>query len=170
MNIRKFLNRVKGKEKLEAFREAARYCETALPPQPAPGKEPPAQGRFTTDVTFEKTRCAVPYRLSTSEWERSISSWDEVEEALEEMQEGEVEFVILTVGEAPHGIRFIQTCPLPDREDVTVELSLEEEGKSRSRLVEKDCSMEECIAIFRAFFHTADVPDREEYKPMSFYQ
>ena len=55
-----------------------------------------------------------------------------------------MEFVILTVGGAPHGIRFIQTCPLPDREDVTVELSLEE-GKSRSRLVEKDCSMEECI-------------------------
>lgn len=55
MNIRKFLNRVKGKEKLEAFREAARYCETALPPQPAPEKEPLAQGRLTTDVTFEKT-------------------------------------------------------------------------------------------------------------------
>ena len=165
MNIRKFLNRVKGKEN----REAARYCEAALPPQLASEKEPSTQGRLTTDVTFEKTRCAVPYRLSTSEWERSISSWDEVEEALEKMQEGEVEFVILTVGEAPHGIRFIQTCPLPDREDVTVELSLEE-GKSRSRLVEKDCSMEECIAIFRTFFHTTGVPDREEYKPMSFYQ
>ena len=50
-----------------------------------------------------------------------------------------------------------------------MELSLEE-GKSRSRLVEKDCSMEECIAIFRTFFHTTGVPDREEYKPMSFYQ
>ena len=86
------------------------------------------------------------------------------------MLDGELEFVILTTGDASHGIRFIQTCPLPDQDMVTVELSLEEPGNSRARLVEKDCGQEEVFAIFRAFYQTGDVPNRERYQPVRFFQ
>jgi len=53
---------------------------------------------------------------------------------------------------------------------VTVELSLEEPGNSRARLVEKDYDPEEVFAIFQTFYRTGNVPDREEYQPMEFYK
>lgn len=173
MNIRRFLDRMKGKGKLDAYQEAARYQQQAAAqagPAPAAGRPAQQQPRLTTDVTFEKTVCDVPFRLTTSEGEWTVSQWEEIGEVLEQMLDGDVEFVILTAGDAGHGIRFVQTCPLPDRDMVTVELSLEEEGNPRARLVEKDCDQEEVFDIFRAFYRTGDVPDREHYRPVEFYR
>lgn len=172
MNIGKFLNKITGKDKLDAYRQAAQYQQSAAAQgvPPAPGGPAQKDPRLTTDVTFEKTTCDVPFRLATSEWERTVSGWEEIEEALDQMLDGELEFVILTTGDASHGIRFIQTCPLPDQDMVTVELSLEEPGNSRARLVEKDYDQEEVFAIFQTFYRTGNVPDREEYQPMEFYK
>ena len=171
MNIRRFLDRMKGKGKLDAYQEAARYQQAAAQAESAPARRPAQQQpRLTADVTFEKTVCDVPFRLTTSEGEWTVSQWEEIGEALEQMLDGDVEFVILTAGDAGHGIRFVQTCPLPDQEMVTVELSLEEEGNPRARLVEKDCDQEEVFDIFRAFYRTGDVPDREHYRPVEFYR
>lgn len=166
MNIGKFLNKMTGKDKLDAYRQATRYQQqaaAAAPPQPE-------SRPTTTQVTFTRTKCDVPFRLATSEGERTVSGWEEIGEALEQMLEEVVEFVILTAGDASHGIRFIQTCPLPDQDMVTVELSLEEPGNPRTRLVEKDCGQEEVFAIFRAFYQTGDVPNRERYQPVRFFQ
>lgn len=172
MNIGKFLNKMTGRDKLDAYQQAAQYQQSAAAQgvPPAPGGPAQKDSRLTTDVTFEKTTCEVPFRLATSEWERTVSGWEEIEEALDQMLDGELEFVILTTGDASHGIRFIQTCPLPDQDMVTVELSLEEPGNSRARLVEKDCGQEEVFAIFRAFYQTGDVPNRERYQPVRFFQ
>lgn len=172
MNIGKFLNKMTGRDKLDAYQQAAQYQQSAAAQgvPPAPGGPARKDPRLTTDVTFEKTTCDVPFRLATSEWERTVSGWEEIEEALDQMLDGELEFVILTTGDASHGIRFIQTCPLPDQDMVTVELSLEEPGNSRARLVEKDYDQEEVFAIFQTFYRTGNVPDREEYQPMEFYK
>lgn len=172
MNIGKFLNKMTGRDKLDAYQQAAQYQQSAAAQgvPPAPGGPARKDPRLTTDVTFEKTTCDVPFRLATSEWERTVSGWEEIEEALDQMLDGELEFVILTTGDASHGIRFIQTCPLPDQDMVTVELSLEEPGNSRARLVEKDYDQEEVFAIFQTFYRTGNVPDREEYRAMEFYK
>lgn len=172
MNIGKFLNKMTGRDKLDAYQQAAQYQQSAAVQgvPPAPGGPARKDPRLTTDVTFEKTTCDVPFRLATSEWERTVSGWEEIEEALDQMLDGELEFVILTTGDASHGIRFIQTCPLPDQDMVTVELSLEEPGNSRARLVEKDYDQEEVFAIFQTFYRTGNVPDREEYRAMEFYK
>ena len=172
MNIGKFLNKMTGRDKLDAYQQAAQYQQSAAAQgvPPAPGGPARKDPRLTTDVTFEKTTCDVPFRLATSEWERTVSGWEEIEEALDQMLDGELEFVILTTGDASHGIRFIQTCPLPDQDMVTVELSLEEPGNSRARLVEKDYDQEEVFAIFQTFYRTGNVPDREEYRAMVFYK
>lgn len=160
MNIGKFFGKKKEQDKLDAFQMAASYQPAQPPRQPS--------RPTTTNVTFEKTTCDTAHRLSTSEGERTVTRWAEVEEALERMLTGEVEFVTLIAGEAPHGIRFVQSCPLPDSDDFTVELNLEEKGSPRSRLVEKDCTGEECIAIFREFYDAGSVPEREKYKPVEF--
>jgi len=166
MNIGKFLNKMTGRDKLDAYQQATRYQQqaaAAAPPQPE-------SRPTTTQVTFTQTKCDVPFRLATSEGEWTVTQWEEIGEALEQMLEEVVEFVILTAGDASHGIRFIQSCPLPDKDMVTVELSLEEPGNSRARLVEKDYDPEEVFAIFQTFYRTGNVPDREEYQPMEFYK
>lgn len=161
MNLKKFFGRKKEQDQLEAFRTAAGY----RPP------DPPSQPRraVTADVTFRKTVCDVPHRLTTSEWEGAVDHWEEVEDALERMLDGELEFVILIAGDAPQGIRFVQTCLLPDKVGATVELSMEEPGSPRTRLVEKDCGEDEVFDIFRAFYRTGGVPDRERYRPVEFF-
>ena len=135
MNIGKFLNKITGKDKLDAYRQATRYQQqaaAAAPPQPE-------SRPTTTQVTFTRTKCDVPFRLATSEGEWTVTQWEEIGEA-------------------------------PDKDMVTVELGLEEPGNPRTRLVEKDCGQEEVFAIFRAFYQTGDVPNRERYQPVRFFQ
>ena len=173
MNIRKFLGNSREKAGLNAFQQAAQYSrkETPSPAPKAPAPSNSGGRELTTNVTFQKTSCAVPHLLTTSEWERSVESWEEIKAALEQMLAEEVEFVVLTVGDASQGIRFIQSCLLPDEPDrVTVELNLEEPGNPRARLVERTVSAEECFSIFEEYFRTGGVPHREQYKPVEFFK
>lgn len=162
MNIGKFFGREKDQAKLDAFRMAAGY----QPPRERPAAPPPPKG---SSVTFEKTRCDDPRRLTTSEGEGPVTGWEEVADALDRLLDGELEFVILTAGEAPQGIRFVQCCPAPEEPGrVLVELNLEEPGSPRSRLVERDCDETQCFDAFRKFFQTGGVPEREKYRPVEF--
>lgn len=129
-------------------------------------KEPVADERkLTTDVTFEKTVCKVPWNLRTQEIDRQIEKWWEVEGCLLDMFEEEDEFVTLTAGEIQHQIRFVQSCTCA--EGIVVELGLEDE--TGTRLVQKICSAEECMDIFLEFFETTAVHDLDSYHPTEFY-
>ena len=163
MNIKKLFGKKKDEEKLKAFQQAAGYSGSAT-------TQPAAERQLTSDVTFAPTKCEVSYLLSTDQGERGISSFGEVENALLDMMAGEAEFVILTVGNACHGIRFIQSCPLNDEDGFTVELALEQEG-GRTRLVEKSFyTQKECLEVFREFYNTSSVQDKESYTPVEFYK
>lgn len=122
--------------------------------------------KTTTKVTFQNTPCDTPRRLDTnSGTDHPISSWEEVAEALRGMFSDPEEFVILTVGDPRHGIRFIQSTQTKTG-GITLELALE--SPEGTRLVERSCNQEECLAIFREFYNTTDVPQRELYKPVEF--
>lgn len=168
MNIKKLFDKVSGKESLNAYQQAAKEAERYQQP-PKPRTEPEPKRELTSDVTFKNTQCNVPHQITTSEWDREIHSWEEAEDAVLAMQAEEVEFVVLTTGDARHGIRFIQSVPLPDRPGFTVELALEE--GDHTRLVEKEFRTgEECLAVFREFYETSFVHDMEEYQPVRFYK
>ena len=86
MNIGKFLNKMTGRDKLDAYQQATRYQQqaaAAAPPQPE-------SRPTTTQVTFTRTKCDIPFRLTSSEWERTVSGWEEIEEALDQMLDGEL--------------------------------------------------------------------------------
>jgi len=121
----------------------------------------------TTEVTFKNTVCDAARRVGCQSGERDVHSWEEVERAIRNMLNDPEEFVILTVGDPRHGIRFIQATRLKNG-NITVELALE--SADGTRLVDKECSEQECLAVFREFYNTTDVPGREQYKAMEFYK
>lgn len=124
------------------------------------------QGRkLTTEVVFGKTVCNVHRELKTQEIAHSVDSWDEVEDCIWDMFEDEDEFVVLTVGELLHQIRYVQASQIKD--GIIVQLGIEE--GEQTRLVEKKCTQEECLDIFREFYASASVQDVEKYTPVKFW-
>lgn len=79
-----------------------------------------------------------------------------------DMFEDEDEFVTLTVGELLHQIRYIQAAQTGS--GIIVQLGIEE--GEQTRLVEKECTQEECMNIFRVFYESALVQNLEEYAPV----
>ncbi len=123
--------------------------------------------KTTTQVIFQNTSCDTSRRLDTNNGaDHAISSWEEVEDALYEMFSDPDEFVILTVGDPCWNIRFIQAAQIKTG-GITLELGLE--SPDGTRLVERTCSQKECLAIFREFYSTANVPQREAYQPVEFF-
>ena len=120
---------------------------------------------MTTDVTFKKAVCLVPHMVGTQNGEQAVQDWQTVAYCLEDMLQDDNQFVTLTVGDAPYGIRYVQATLC--EEGVVVELGLEE--GEHTRLVEKICTAEECLAIFERFYQTAAVQDVEQYQPVAFY-
>lgn len=163
MNIGKLLGKLSGKEQLNAYQQAAQNAETYSAPPAPPARD------LTDTVTFQNTPCPVPHLITTSEGEHEITRWEEAEDAVLAMMAEEVEFVILTAGDARHGIRFVQSVPLADRPGFTVELALEE--GDRTRLVEREFPTQEaCLAVFREFFETASVTGIDQFRPVKFYK
>ena len=105
------------------------------------------------EVIFKNTSCDVPRRVASQSGERDVTSWDEVEEAIRDMLADPEEFVILTVGDPRFGIRFIQSTQLKT---------------GGITLVEKDCTQQECLEIFREFYNTTSVQGVEQYTPVEF--
>ncbi|MDE7312224.1 MAG: hypothetical protein K2N87_11510 [Eubacterium sp.] len=122
--------------------------------------------QLTTDVTFEKTECTAPKTISTQEiTDQEISSWMAVENCLWDMFEDADEFVVLTLEEIQHQIRYVQAAQIED--GIIVQLGIEE--GDHTRLVEKACTKEECCEIFQEFYNSSYVQDVEQYKPVQFY-
>lgn len=121
--------------------------------------------KLTTEVVFGKTICNVPRKVSTQEVERSVDSWEEVADYILDMFEDEDEFVVLTVGELLHQIRYVQAAQVSS--GIIVQVGIEE--GEQTRLVEKECTQEECMNIFREFYESALVQNLEEYTPVEFW-
>lgn len=122
---------------------------------------------MTTQVRFKTPVCRVPRQLSTQAGERTVSCWDEVREALEQMLESDDEFVVLSVGDPRYDIFFVQTTPNTNGSGYVVQLSIRD--GDGSRLVEKVWPVEECFDIFRKFYDTTCVEGLEQYKPVEFF-
>ena len=121
--------------------------------------------KTTTDITFENTTCNVPRNVRTQEIDQEVSSCEFVQDCILDMFEDGDEFVTLTIAEIKYGIRFVQACRGGD--GIIVELGIEKEN--RTNLVEKICTEEECLEIFREFYDTTYVRDVEGYSPVSFF-
>ena len=120
----------------------------------------------TTDVTFKNTVCHVPWNVRTQEIDKSVFSWEEIEDCIFGIFADSDEFVTLTTGEdIPYHIRYVQATQC--NEGIVVQVGIEEGEKTR--LVEKVGSQKECMDILREFYNTLNVQDLEKYKPMEFF-
>ena len=103
--------------------------------------------------------------VGTQDGERSANSWNDVMDGINEMFEYEDEFVVLTLADISHDVRYVQAC-YPD-DGITVQLGVEVEGGIK--LVEKTgLSEEECVEIFREFYETSNVQNVEQYTDVKF--
>ncbi len=86
-----------------------------------------------------------------------------LEDMVQQMFEDENQFVTLSL-DAPvyDDVRFVQACRIPD--GINVQLGIGE--GTQTRLVERICTEDECIRIFRDFFDTLKVEDMECYTPV----
>lgn len=122
--------------------------------------------KLSTEVTFQKTECIAPKTISMQQiTDHAVSSWETVENCLLDMFEDADEFVVLTLEEIHHQIRYVQAAQI--KEGVIVQLGIEE--GDHTRLVEKECTKEECCEIFQKFYNSSYVQDVEQYKPVQFY-
>lgn len=119
----------------------------------------------TTDVVFQKTVCHTPWSVRTQEVEKSVSSWEEVEDSILGMMTDEDEFVVLSTGDVCHHVCYVQATQ--NEKGIIVQVGIEEGEKVR--LVEKICSQKECMDIFREFFASARVERLEDYSPVEFF-
>lgn len=116
-------------------------------------------------MLFERVKSQTENTVKTQDGERSASSWDDVMEGINEMFEYEDEFVVLTLANISHDVRYIQARYNDD--GVTVQLGVEVDGGTK--LVEKiGLSEEECVEIFREFYETSNVKNVEQYTDVKF--
>lgn len=124
------------------------------------------QGQTTTDMTFGKVTCYAPKTVRMQEIsDRPASSWEMVRNCLLDMFEDENEFVVLTLQDIKENVRFVQAAQAES--EIVVQLGMEE--GDHTRLVEKECSEETCMEIFRKFYDTSQVDEIDAYQPVKFY-
>lgn len=114
-------------------------------------------------MLFKKTKCEQSTVRTLCE-EKAADSWDTVLGCLDELFDDTDEFVVLTLAEIKHNIRYVQSAWTT--RGLTVQLGIEE--KDGTRLVEKYCSQEECIGIFRKFYETSKVENIKSYGEVKF--
>ncbi len=115
-------------------------------------------------MLFKKSKCENPTVRSQYE-EKAANRWKTVLDFLNRLfREPEDEFVVLTLADIKHNIRYVQSTWTP--EGLIVQLGIE--GDGGTRLVEKNCSEKECVEIFREFYETSDVPNIQEYSEVKF--
>ncbi len=124
------------------------------------------KAKTSTDVTFENKNFPTQNTVSTQTvTDQAVSSFQMVEDYLWDMFGDEDEFVVLTLADILHQIRFVQAAQI--KNGLIVQLGIEE--GDRIRLVEKECTREECMDIFREYYNSSYVRDVEKYKPVAFY-
>lgn len=86
-----------------------------------------------------------------------------VEDMVQEMFADADQFVTLSLPAPIHdGVRFVQACLVPNGIDVQLGIG----AGNQTKLVERLCTEDECIRIFRDFYDTAKVEDIECYTPV----
>ncbi len=124
------------------------------------------KAKTSTDVTFENKNFPTQNTVSTQTvTDQAVSSFQMVEDYLWDMFGDEDEFVVLTLADILHQIRFVQAAQI--KNGLIVQLGIEE--GDRIRLVEKECTREECMDIFREYYDSSYVRDVEKYQPVAFY-
>lgn len=114
-------------------------------------------------MLFEKTKCERS-TVRTQYEEKFADRWETVFDCISEMLDDSDGFVTLTLADIKHNIRYVQSALVSD--GLTVQLGIEEENGTR--LVEKLCSENECIEIFREFYNTTNVANINEYSEVKF--
>ena len=124
------------------------------------------KAKTSTDVTFENKNFPTQNTVSTQTvTDQAVSSFQMVEDYLWDMFGDEDEFVVLTLADILHQIRFVQAAQI--KNGLIVQLGIEE--GDRIRLVEKECTREGCMDIFREYYNSSYVRDVEKYQPVAFY-
>ena len=121
--------------------------------------------KLTTNVFFQKIACKEPWNIRTQEVDRPVESWDEIEACIQDVFDDENQFVTLTAEKINSNIRYVQASQSGD--EIVVQLGVEE--ADYTRLVEKLCTEEECLAVFREYFSSTHVRNPGDYTPVEFY-
>ena len=119
----------------------------------------------TTDVTFGVTTCQSPTVLGSQNGELRNVSWQQVEDGLEEVFDDSNQFLVLTLQEIRHNIRFVQAAQCD--QGIVVQLGIEKDNATK--LVEKICSEWECTDIFKEFYNSSAVKNPQDYTPVEFF-
>ena len=115
-------------------------------------------------MKFEKDPPGQWITLETPDGVLTNFGIDEITEAIRVTRKNPDYYLILTLPNAIHGIRYVQACEC----DGTLDVQLAIEKKKYVKLVEKLCEEPECIDIFVRFFDTGEVDDLHVYKPVLF--
>ncbi|MBP1586339.1 MAG: hypothetical protein ILP17_11665 [Lachnospiraceae bacterium] len=117
------------------------------------------------EVVFEKVRQSVPMKLENF-YDHPIlnPTWDDVEFRIRKMLDTADEHVLLSLGTASYGVRYIQSASIPG--GYTLQLGLEQ--GDQTRLVEKDVTPSEIREIFEKFYKFGIVDDIDKYKSVTF--
>lgn len=126
---------------------------------------PKSKKTTTTDITFGTVTCLSPTVLGSQNGELHNVSWDQVEDGLEDVFDDCDQFLVLTLQDIRHNIRYVQATQCDD--GIVVQLGIEE--NNATRLVEKICSQQECIEIFKEFYGSSFVKNVQEYTPVKFF-
>ena len=117
------------------------------------------------EVVFEKVKQSVPMKLENFYDQPILNpTWDDVDFRIRKMLDTADEHVLLCLGTASYGVRYIQSASIPG--GYTLQLGLEQ--GDQTRLVEKDVTPEEIREIFRKFYDLGIVEGIEKYKPVKF--
>lgn len=114
-------------------------------------------------MLFEKTKTERPTVRNQCE-EGSADCWETVLDFLNKMFDDPEDFVVLSLAEIKYNVGFVQAAQVGGW--LTVQLGIEDENGTR--LVEKLCSEEECVKIFREFYNTTNVANIDEYSEVKF--
>lgn len=117
-------------------------------------------------MVFENTPKQDGYTLRNQEQTLRNFGVEEIQDYLEDVYYTPDQFLTLTSPEAQNKVRYVQTCYNNKKDEIEVELGIEEQDGTH--LVYKMCSMEECKNIFIDFFQNTFKPDIKEYKPVEF--
>lgn len=126
---------------------------------------PKPKKQTTTDVTFKTEPCPSPTVLGSQNGDLHNVSWQQVENGLEDVFDDSNQFLVLTLQKIRHNIRYVQATQCDD--GIVVQLGVE--NNNTTKLVEKICSEEECIDIFKEFYNSSAVKNLQDYTPVKFF-
>lgn len=126
---------------------------------------PKPKKQTTTDVTFKTEPCPSPTVLGSQNGDLHNVSWQQVEDGLEDVFDDSNQFLVLTLQKIRHNIRYVQATQCDD--GIVVQLGVE--NNNTTKLVEKICSEEECIDIFKEFYNSSAVKNLQDYTPVKFF-